>query len=292
MAEVVHERVCGLDVHKDTVVACLLTPEGKQTCTFWTVTGSLLQLRAWVQAAGCTHVAMESTGVLWKPIYNLLEETEMTVLVVNPHKIKAIPGRKTDVKDAEWIATLLRRDMLPASFIPDRDHRELQELVRYRRSLIQERTREANRIRKVLEGANVKLGSVVSDIQGASSRAMLEAIVRGVTDPEEVIQLADPHLRATPEELRAALHSLLRPHQRLMLKEQLAHLEEINARVARLDGEIEERTRPFASQIEQLDRIPGVGRITAQEIIAALGVDISVPRQCPPTSDGVVAVLL
>jgi len=147
MAEVVHARCCGLDVHKDTVVACLLIPTGKQTRTFGTTTGCLQQLIAWLQEAGCTHVAMESTGVFWKPIYNLLEETAMTALVVNPQKIKAIPGRKTDVKDAEWIATLLRRDMLPASFIPNRDQRELQELVRYRQSLIQERTREANRMR-------------------------------------------------------------------------------------------------------------------------------------------------
>lgn len=158
--EVLYQRCCGLDVHKKAVTACLVTPEGKEKRTFGTTTDALLELADWLAASGCTHVAMESTGVYWKPIYNLLESTGMEVLVVNAQHIKAVPGRKTDVKDAEWIADLLRHGLLRGSFIPDRPQRELQELVRYRRSLIQERSREANRIQKVLEGANIKLGSL------------------------------------------------------------------------------------------------------------------------------------
>jgi transposase len=275
MTDGYHERCCGLDVHKDTVVACLLTPEGKQTRTFRTTTPALRELVAWLQEEGCTHVAMESTGVYWKPIYNLLEATGMTTLLANPQKIKAIPGRKTDVKDAEWIATLLRRDMIPASFIPDRPQRELAELVRYRRSLIGERTREWNRIRKVLEGANIKLGSALSKVHSVSAQAMLRAFVAGVTDPAALAALADPRVRASREELEAALTSLVGEHQRFMLAEQLAHIDDLTGRIARLDAEIEERMRPFAPQIAALDAIPGIGITCAQEIIATISTDLS-----------------
>jgi len=182
MTEMVHERCCGLDVHKDTIVACLLTPEGKKIRTFGTTTGMLRQLVSWLEEANCTHVAMESTGVYWKPLYNLLEETAMVVVVANPQKIKVIPGRKTDVKDAEWIADLLRHGLLRASVIPDRPQRELRELTRYRTTLIREGAAERNRIQKTLEGAGFKLGSVASDVLGRSGRLMLEALVEGTTD--------------------------------------------------------------------------------------------------------------
>jgi transposase len=275
MTETAHERCCGLDVHKDSITACLLTPRGKQVRTFGTTTGCLRQLVSWMQDAGCTHVAMESTGVYWKPIYNLLEETSMTVVVANPQKIKVIPGRKTDVKDAEWLATLMRRDMVPASLIPDRAQRELQELVRYRQSLVAEQARETNRIQKVLEGANIKLGSVLSDVQGISGRRMLEAMARGVQDADELAALADPKVKASRAELQAACESLIGPHQRMMLREQLAHLDDLAVRIARLDAEIEERMRPFEHQVAALDAIPGVGRVIAQEIIAFIGTDMS-----------------
>lgn len=270
-----HERCCGLDVHKDTVVACLLTPEGKQTRTFRTTTPALRELVDWLQAAGCTQVAMESTGVYWKPIYNLLEQTSMRLLLANPQKIKAIPGRKTDVKDAEWIATLLQRDLIPASFIPDREQRERAELVRYRRSLIGERTRTWNRIRKVLEGANIKLGSALSALDGVSGQAILQALVRGVSDPAALADLADCRVKASREELTASLTALIGTHQRFLLGEQLAHIAELNQRIERVDAAIEERMRPFAPQLAALDAIPGIGRTSAQEIIATIGVDMS-----------------
>ena len=165
--DITYERCCGMDVHKKSVTACVMTPEGKQTRTFSTMTAKLLELADWLGEHGVTHVAMESTGVLWKPIYNLLED-RFTVMVVNARHIKAVPGRKTDVKDAEWIADLLRHGLLRPSFIPERPQRELRELMRYRRSLIEERARVVNRVQKVLEGANVKLGSVATDILGAS----------------------------------------------------------------------------------------------------------------------------
>jgi transposase len=275
MTETVHERCCGLDVHKKTIVACLLTPTGKQVRTFGTTTGCLRQLVAWLQEAGCTHVAMESTGVYWKPIYNLLEETSMTLVVANPQKIKVIPGRKTDVKDAEWLATLMRRAMVPASLIPDRAQRELAELVRYRQSLVAEQAREANRIQKVLEGANIKLSSVLSDIQGVSGRRMLEAMARGVQDPDELAALADAKVKASRADVRAACEALIGSHQRMMLREQLAHLDDLAVRITRLDAEIEERMRPFEHQVAALDAIPGVGRVIAQEIIAFIGTDMS-----------------
>ena len=201
---VVHDRCCGLDVHKKSVVACVMTPESQETRTFGTTTRKLLELSDWLRERRVTHVAMESTGVYWKPIVNLMED-EFTVWVVNAHHIKTVPGRKTDVKDAEWIADLLRHGLLRPSFIPDRPQRELRELVRYRRSLVQERSREANRIQKVLEGANIKLGSVASDVLGASGRMMLTAIAEGEEDPEVLADMAKGRLREKLEELREAL---------------------------------------------------------------------------------------
>ncbi len=168
--EVVHERCCGLDVHKKTVVACVITPKDRQVRTFGTMTQDLLELGEWLVAEGVTHVAMESTGVYWKPVFNLLEGSELELLVVNARHIKAVPGRKTDVKDAEWIADLLRHGLLQASFVPNRDQRELRELVRYRRTLIEQRAHEVQRVQKVLEGANVKLSDVATDIMGVSGR--------------------------------------------------------------------------------------------------------------------------
>jgi len=188
--KIIIERSCGMDVHKDSVTACIITPEGKEIQTFSTKTIFLLQLIDWIKEHGCSHVAMESTGVFWKPIVNLLEAESINFLVVNAQHMKAVPGRKTDVKDAEWIAELLRHGLLTSSFIPDRNQRELRELVRYRRSLIEERSRQHNRIQKVLEGANIKLSSVISDIMGVSGREMLHAIANGEDDPEKLASFA------------------------------------------------------------------------------------------------------
>ncbi|ALA71871.1 transposase [Geobacillus stearothermophilus 10] len=268
---VLYERCCGLDVHKKSITACVLTPEGKEIRTFGTMTDDLEELVEWLKQKQVTHVAMESTGVYWKPIYNLLEAEPIDVLVVNAQHIKAVPGRKTDVKDAEWIADLLRHGLL----IPDRAQRELRELVRYRRSLIEERARELNRIQKVLEGANIKLASVVSDINGVSAQRILRALIEGTDDPAVLAQLAKGRLKQKIGELRRALKGIMGPHQRMMLAEQCRHIEYLDEAIARLSREIEERTRPFHEALELMETIPGVGRQSAEQIIAEIGTDMS-----------------
>jgi len=273
--QIVYERCCGLDVHKKSVVACAITPEGKEIKTFGTTTKEILALLDWITAKGCTHVAMESTGVYWKPIYNLLEQADITAFVVNARHIKVVPGRKTDVKDAEWIADLLRHGLLQGSYIPDRPQRELRELVRYRRSLLGERAREVQRIQKVLEGANIKLSSVATDILGVSGRSMLEAIVKGIEDPEILATMARGRMKKKHDQLVDSLQGLLNNHQRMMLDLQLRHIDSLDQAIARLDVEIEERMRPFERELALLDTIPGVGRQIAEQIIAEIGTDMS-----------------
>jgi transposase len=238
------------------------------------MTEEILTFVDWITSKGCTHVAMESTGVLWKPIYNLLELSEINTLVVNAQHIKAVPGRKTDVKDAEWIADLLRHGLLRGSYIPKREQRELRELVRYRRSLIDEHTREVNRIQKILEGANIKLSSVASNIMGVSGRSMLEAITNGIEDPETLAQLSKGVLRQKKEQLKQALRGLIGPHQRMILSVQLKHIDFIESQIEELNKEIAERMRPFDEYLELLDTIPGVGRKAAEHILAEIGTDM------------------
>jgi transposase len=217
---------------------------------------------------------MESTGVFWKPIYNLLEIAEIEALVVNAQHMKAVPGRKTDVKDAEWIADLLRHGLLKGSYIPGREQRELRELVRYRRSLIEERSRESNRIQKVLEGANIKLASVATNILGVSGRSIIEAIIADIEDPRVLAGLAKGKMKAKREELELALKGLIGPHQKMLLSDQLEHVDFLDRKIADLDVEIERRTRPFEECLEFLDTIPGVGRRGAEEILAETGTNM------------------
>ncbi len=271
---VVYDRCCGLDVHKKTVVACVMTPAGQETRTFSTMTQDLLALSEWLEHWGVIHVAMESTGVYWKPLFNLLEDT-FEVLVVNAHHIKTVPGRKTDMRDAEWIADLLRHGLVRGSYIPDRPQRELRELVRYRRSLVGNRTQVVNRIQKVLEGANIKLASVASNVVGVSGRAMLEAMVEGTEDPAVLAALAKGKLRAKQPALETALQGLMGPHQRLLLASHLRHLDFLDAEIAQLDQEVAARLEPFQEALERLDEIPGVGRRCAEDILAEVGTDIS-----------------
>lgn len=273
--DVLIERACGLDVHKKSITACIVTPEGKEIKTFRTHTVYLLELIDWIKEHRCTHVAMESTGVFWKPIVNLLEAEDIQFLVVNAQHMKAVPGRKTDVKDSEWICDLLRHGLLKASYIPDRNQRELRELVRYRRSLIQERAREHNRVQKVLEGANIKLASVVSDIMGLSSRDMLEAMVNGETDPETLAGFARRTMKKKKEELELALRGNMSPHQRMMLKTMLTHIDFLSEQIAELDVEVAKRLTPFQQDLDRLDSIPGVARRTAEQILAEVGTDIA-----------------
>jgi transposase len=277
--DVLYEHCCGLDVHKQTVVACLVEPgtrgerPHKEIRTFGTMTHELLLLGDWLETHGVTHVAMESTGVYWKPVHNLLEE-RFEVLLVNAQHIKAVPGRKTDVRDCEWIADLLRHGLLRASFVPVRPQRELRELVRYRSSLIRERTAAANRLQKTLEGANIKLASVASDILGRSGRAMLEAMIGGESDPTVLAQYARRKLRAKIPSLERALAGTIGPHQRFMLAEQLAHVDFLDAAIERLGTEIALRLEPVEEVIERLQVIPGVGRRTAEVLVAEIGIEV------------------
>lgn len=279
--EVLHERCCGLDVHQKTVVACLLTPgvtpgargqPHREVRTFGTMTDDLLALADWLAAAGCTHVAMESTGVLWKPVYNLLEGGFELVLV-NAHHVKQVPGRKTDVRDCEWLADLLRHGLLRASFVPERPQRELRELTRYRTAKVRERSREVQRLQKTLEGANLKLAAVVSSIMGKSARRMLAALVAGdgAVNPAALAALAEGTLRTKRADLERALVGSFGSHQRFLVAEHLAQLDHLDETIDRLSQEIAERLRPFEHALVQLEAIPGVGRRTAEGLLAEVG---------------------
>jgi transposase len=277
--QILYERCCGLDVHKRLVVACVLSgppgrPVEKEIRTFETMTGDLLELSDWLLSRGVTHIALESTGVYWKPIWNLLEDT-FTLLLVNAQHVKAVPGRKTDVRDAEWLAELLRHGLLQGSFVPDRPQRELRELIRYRTSLVRERATVVNRIQKTLEGANIKLASVATDILGKSGRQILEALTLGATDAPELAQLARGRLRDKIPQLERALAGRFGPHQRFLLAEHLALLDALEASLERVSTEIAERVRPFDEAIERLQTIPGVGRRVAEVIVTEVGVDVS-----------------
>jgi transposase len=277
--EVIYERCCGLDVHKKSVVACLIVAGAggepkKEIRTFGTMTEDLLELSDWLAAAGCTHVAMESTGVYWKPIYNLLEAAFMPLLV-NARHIKTVPGRKTDVKDCEWIADLLRHGLLRGSFVPERAQRELRELTRYRTALVRERAAEVNRLQKTLEGANIKLASVATDIMGKSGRQMLKALIEGSTDTSAMAQLAKGKLRAKIPQLERALRGCCAAHQHFLIAQQLAHIDFLEETIERLSTEVAERVSPSEEAIERLETIPGVGRRTAEAMLAEIGSDMS-----------------
>jgi transposase len=277
--EVVYSRCCGLDLHKRTVVACLLTPGPrakpvKEVRTFGTMTDDLLALADWLTAAGCTHVAMESTGVLWKPIYNLLEGS-FELLLVNAHHVKTVPGRKTDVRDSEWLADLLRHGLLRASFVPARPQREVRELTRYRTTLVRERSAEVNRLQKTLEGANIKLGAVASSLVGRSAREMIEGLLADAPDPAGLADLARGRLREKLPELERALTGRVGPHQRFLLAQQLAHIDYLDVAIERVSAEIAERLQPEDETLTRLATIPGVGRRIAEIVAAELGVDVT-----------------
>lgn len=275
--EVVHPRCCGLDVHKKTVVACAITSEGKQTKSFQTMTADLERLARWLEGLQIRQVAMESTGVYWVPVYNVLERGRRPeeLLVVNARHIKAVPGRKTDVKDAEWIATLLRCGLLRGSRIPDREQRELRELLRHRTTLIDQRAQLMNRLHKLLEGANIKLASVAANIGGVSAMEMIAQLAEGNDDPVALAQLARGRMRSKREDLERALSGTVRPHHRFMLASLLRQLEFLSEEIAALDREAGERMRPFHASLNLLQQVPGIGERTAQVLIAELGTDMS-----------------
>ena len=270
--EVLYSSCCGLDVHKKMVMACSFA-EGKKTIRSFGTTAELTELRDWLLAANCTHVAMESTGPYWKPVYNLLEES-FTLVVCNARDVKIVPGRKSDVKDAEWIADLLRHGLLRPSFIPAREERELRELTRYRQSLVAERTAEINRVQKVLEGANIKLSSVASNVVGKSGMAILQGIVDGIEDHAALARLAKGRLHTSDEAVEAALLGTVRPHQRFLLKQQLRHIAELDRLIAEVQEEVAAREAPFVAMKKNLMTIPGIGERIAEVILSELGPDV------------------
>jgi transposase len=273
------ERGCGLDVHQATVVACLLIVNNgkvqKQVRTFGTTTRELLSLREWLLGEGCTHVAMESTGVYWEPVYAILEGA-LEIVVANAQHIKKVPGRKTDVKDAEWIADLLCHGLLRSSFVPPAPIRELRDLSRYRRKLVESRSAERNRLLKLLETANIKLASVATDVFGASGRLMLGALVEGEATPQQMADLAKGPLRRKIPHLELALEGKMEEHHRFLLKVQLHRLQAAEEDLAILEQRLQEKLEPYATQLTLLDEIPGVDWTLAAVIIAELGVDMSV----------------
>jgi len=277
--KVVHEICCGIDVHAKMLVACLILANGeKQVRTFSTMTDDLLRLRDWLVAAQCTHVAIESTGVYWKPVFNILEDA-LTVILINPEHARALRGRKTDVKDAEWLADLLRHGLLKASFIPPPLIRELRELTRYRESLVREQGAVANRIQKLIESGNIKLGQVASDALGASGRAILWALARGENDPRKLAGLARGKLKEKSLALERALEGRLTVNQRYVLGELLQRWEELEKADARVTSEIDKYVQAhpkLARAREILDGIPGIGLRVAEVINAEIGIQMAV----------------
>lgn len=277
--DVIHTHCAGLDVHKKVVVAATITPDGlgglhRETRSFGTMTVDLLGLSDWLMSQGVTHVAMESTGEYWKPIFNILENN-FEVMLVNAQHISKVPGRKTDVSDAEWIAELLRHGLLSASFIPPLGQRELRELTRYRSTFVKERATLVNRVQKVLESANIKLSSVASNVIGVSGRAMLEAIIAGTATPTQMAELSKGRMRHKRAELSQALEGRVKPHHRFVLTELLEQIDSLDETIARFDREIEEYCRPFEEAVVLLDTIPGIARETAEIIVAEIGTDMS-----------------
>jgi transposase len=288
--DILYERVAGLDVHKDTVVACVrIVADGKtkRECrTFTTTTEQLAELRAWLEECRCTHVAMEATGVYWMPVFRILDEGGFELILANAAHIKNVPGRKTDMNDAMWLADLLACGLIKASFIPNEEMQELRALTRTRKQLVREQTRHVQRIDKTLAEANIKLSSVLSDIMGASGRRMIEAMIRGVRQPRQLAELAGKQIKATPKELYDALHGRLTDHHRFLLELHLKQWDsldetirkidlEIDQRIARTDAKVGGSQIPFRTLIELLSTVPGVSVVAAPAILSEIGPDMS-----------------
>jgi transposase len=276
--EVVYERVCGIDVHKKEIVVCLIIGQHKaETRKYGTLTKELREMVTWLKEGRCQIVAMESTGSYWKPLYNIFELEGIEAIVVNAHHMKAIPGRKTDVNDAQWIAKLLRHGLLKASFIPDKEQREYRELTRYRNSRIEERAREINRLQKMLEGANIKLSSMVSNIIGQSGSNLIRLAVRHKElSLEQVSAVRNVNCKSSAQELMDALTGVISPLQRELFSEVLRIIEEQTEQIERIEGMIQKyTTHAYDMAAKAIDEIPGIGRISAEQIIAETGIDMS-----------------
>jgi transposase len=276
---IIYQNVAGLDVHKKVVAANLIVLKADGSWhqakrTFGTMTADLLELSDWLLVNGVTHVAMESTGEYWKPVFNILENN-FEVLLVNAQHVSKVAGRKTDQSDAEWLADLMQHGLLSASFVPPVGQRELRELTRFRSTFVRERATLVNRLQKVLESANIKLASVAADVMGVSGRAILEALIAGQASPAQMAELAKGRLREKREELAKALEGRVKPHHRFLLTELLCQIDSLEETIARFDQEIADYCRPFEEAVVLLDTIPGVARATAEAIVAEIGTDMS-----------------
>ena len=279
--EEIYDKCCGIDVHKKLIVACFKKGNKQEMRNFGATTRELLEMADWLKEGGCEMIAMESTASYWKPLYNILETCELKAMVVNAHHMKAVPGRKTDVKDAEWIADLLQHGLLTASYIPDKDQRELRELIRYRKSLVGERNRELNRLQKMLEGANIKISGTITDINGKSARSILEYILTGKQiDSSEYDILYEKkviahNLKATKEQIIDDLNGVMSELQRKMMRILLDHLDELNGHIKALDDDIDNFMKPEEKKAaEVIQDIPGIGNTSAQVIISVIGTDM------------------
>lgn len=277
----IYDNCCGIDVHKKLMVACSIHGRQQEVREFGATTKELLALAEWLLLGGCQMVAMESTGSYWKPLYNILESSGLTAMVVNAQHMKAVPGRKTDVKDSEWIADLLQHGLLKASFIPDKAQRELRELVGYRKSLVQDRTRELNRLQKMLEGANIKLSGTVKDINGKSARAILEVPVSGdAIDSEKYDGMVAEkkiagRLKASKEQILDDVNGVMSPLQRQMMRVLLSHIDELNAQIKELDGQIDDHMKPDEKKaVEAIKEVTGLGVDSSRIIISVIGTDM------------------
>lgn len=274
--EVVYQRCCGIDVHKKMIVACFRDGRKKEIREFGTLTGELRELTEWLLENGCEMIAMESTASYWKPLYNLFELSGLPAMVVNAQHMKTLPGRKTDVKDAEWIADLLQHGLLKASFIPDREQRELREVSRYRKSLVEERSRELNRLQKMLEGANIKLSSKLTHINGKGGRQFLELLLSGEDiSLESVDDIRNKNMHSTAEELFNSLDGIVSELQKKLLRSVLDHIDDMTRRIKDVDKIIKDYIKDYEDAIKAIDEIPGVGKIGAQTILSEIGKDMS-----------------
>ena len=266
-------------MHKDTVVACARRMANgavqHEVRTFKTTTKELLALSDWLAGEGCTDVAMEATGVYWKPVWHILSDGDVTLVLANAAHVKNVPGRKTDVNDATWLADLLAHGLIRGSFVPDEQTQEMRTLLRTRKQLVRECSRHVQRLQKTLEDANIKLDSVITDIMGLSGRRMIEALIAGESDPGRLAQLAHPRLKATPEALREALRGRVTRHHRLLLRLHLQQIAAINAAIEQIDREVDAQVEPFRAMIALLTTIPGVDELSARVILAEIGRDMS-----------------
>jgi transposase len=283
--QVLNPRCAALDVHKLTVVACVRLAEGGKVTTevrtFETTTASLIGLRDWLAANKCTHVAMEATGVYWKPVWHILADGEFELVLANAAHVKNVPGRKTDVSDAEWVTDLLAHGLIRPSFVPDTQTQELRALMRTRKQLVREAASHIQRVQKTLEDANIKLDSVISDIMGKSGRAMIEAMIAGETNPTKLAGFADRRLKASPAQLREALRGRVTKQHRFLLRLHLNQIDALEAAIAEIDQQVEADIAPFRAAVKQLISIPGVKGLGAKVIVSEVGIDM---RRFP--SDG------